>query len=89
MVDTSNLPQVNSLMQRYINYRQALDVIDHDGRIASFALTGPGGLVQVAAHDIEYPQQMLDAIRNQVRRRLDDLEDDLAKLGVELNGVRR
>lgn len=89
MVDITDLPQVNSLMQNYINYRQALDVLDDDGSIASFSLTGRRGFATVSAADIDYPQQMIDAIRDQVRRRVENLERDLADLGVELNGARR
>lgn len=89
MVDTNNLPQINSLMTRYTNYRQALDVIDDGGAIVSFSLSGSRGFATVGANDINYPGAMIDAIRDQVRRRLDDLERELDALGVVLNGARR
>lgn len=82
MVDVNNLPQVNSIMQRYANYRQALDVIDRGGAIASFSLTGAGGFATVSSEGITYPPAMLQTIRDQVQARAHDLQGELAALGV-------
>lgn len=84
MVDTANLPQINSLMQSYTNYRQALDIIDNGGTIASFAVSGTRGFQNISAQDIVTPPQMLSAIRDQVQARVDDLTQQLAALGVTL-----
>lgn len=84
MVDVANLPQVNSLMQRYTNYRNALDIIDNGGAIASFAVSGTRGFENVSAQDITTPPQMLPAIRDQVQARVDDLTAQLAALGVTI-----
>lgn len=89
MVETLSLPQVSTLMQSYTNYRQALDIIDDGGRISSFVLAGPIGSATVLSDDIEYPRQMLEAIRDQIAARLDDLEKDLSDLGVEFPRTRR
>lgn len=84
MVDTNNLPQINSIMQRYANYRQALDVIDRGGSIASFSLSGAGGFATVSSEGITYPPAMLQTIRDQVQARADDLTSQLAALGVSI-----
>lgn len=84
MVDTNNLPQINSIMQRYTTYRQALAVIDSGGSIASFSLSGAGGFAQVSSEGIIYPPAMLQTIRDQVQARVDDLTSQLAMLGVSI-----
>lgn len=84
MVDVSNLPQVNSLMQSYTNYRQALAVIDGNGTIASFAVSGAAGFANVPAEGIATPPAMLQTIRDQVQGKVFDLQSQLAALGVTL-----
>lgn len=85
MIDVKNIPQINSLMQRYTNYRQALDVIDGGGAIAAFTLSGPTGVSEVISEGITYPPTMLQSIRDQVQARIDDLTQQLAALGVTLS----
>lgn len=84
MVDIKNLPQINSLMARYTTYRQALDIIDNSGIIASFVVSGSRGVQQISAEDIVTPPTMLTAIRDQVQARVNDLQSQLAALGVTL-----
>lgn len=88
MVDIADISRVNSLMQRYGNYLQALSAIRDNGRIAAFVVVNGDGAsgAQISTEGIDYPAQMIDAIRTQLEYRLTDIVRDLEGLGVQING---
>lgn len=93
MVDRNNLQQVNMLYAEASMIESALQGFDNGGRIVEMSVS-PGPLpegadvimrpsgIPVSTVHIDYPPQMVDAIRQQLAARHDAIESELRALGL-------
>lgn len=93
-MNRTDLPQATSLYQRAVEIEEALGVIDRAGTITAVTITpkeatGEGvGERIVSTIGLQYPPQMIEAIRTQLEERLAAINHELADLGVS-EGVAR
>jgi len=84
MVDRSDLPAVQRINNELIAIEQATENFDHGGRIVNMSIGGPEGAIQVVVPTLymEYPPQMVEAIKSLFYARKDELRQELEALGV-------
>lgn len=96
-MDRTDLGLANSLFSRYLNYREALAL--KDAKIVAFTLEGESDLdedgetstetnqLTVSAEGIQTPPQMLTAITEQIGKRIEEINEQLTKMGVSESEV--
>ena len=92
MVSQSDLAKVNRLNEEYQNITRAIENLDGGGRIVTMVISAPqpengngfpmGQAAVVPTQYINYPDQMIDAIKHAVDARMHEIRDELASLGV-------
>ena len=85
MVALNDMRQITELYQEFRTIDQAIGNLDTGGRIIQMSISsGPLGRmpVSVSTMDIEYPPQMVEAIKTVLRARQSAIRDELATLGV-------
>lgn len=90
MVDRADLNRITMLYQQRRSIQLALGNLAGGGRIVQIAIDPPPsagppemhGPVSISTSSMEYPQQMVEAIRSELQKRLDEIDRELGDLGV-------
>lgn len=92
MVDISDLQKAMMLSSEKQTIAMALEQLDRDGIILSMSIgpkPAPGqpsfpgmGGIQVDTSRMDYPAQMVEAIKGNLHQRQDEIEQELQGLGV-------
>ena len=90
MVDFAHLSDATALMNEITNIGTALDNFDAGGRIIAMTISGPQTgdtpnpttSIAIPTAFIDYPPQMVDAIRAALDARRDEITQQLSDLGV-------
>lgn len=89
MVERTDLLRATGLYQQSQEIKRSLDVMDRKGTITAVTITVPSpedvrdpDAATVSTIGLQYPPQMIEAIRTQLEARLHAIDDELASLGV-------
>lgn len=91
MVDTTNLPQINSLYSELNQAEQAIKLFNEGGRIIALSVGKRDAedkfwqfTATASTEYMAYPPQMIDTIKGFLGQRLADLKQQLTDLGMTL-----
>jgi hypothetical protein len=87
MTTRNDLPEAITLVAQYNTLQRALAIMGRTPTISQLTVadastTEAGDSVQIDAAGITYPPQMLDAIRTQLQARINQINAELAAMGV-------
>ena len=90
MVAASDIRRINELYGEYDAIGRAIRNIDAGGRIVAIGFGPPnsqegGHIAMVGAAYMQHPTQMMAGIVQQLKGRLEEIEDELGDLGVTLD----
>lgn len=97
MVNREDIGRISELYQQAANYKAALEVLELGPRIVAFVVEGEivthndyddtdtttTRMATINAEGIQYPPQMIQAIKAQVEKRLGEIGNELQQLGVK------
>lgn len=91
MVSKADIDTANQLIREHRHLGLALGYFDDGGRIVGMTVAGPaqrfgrGNLaptIAISTYDIDYPPQMVEAIKTALQARQGAIIDELSALGV-------
>lgn len=83
MVDRDDIPRISALNTEKAMLERALGNLNTpDGRIDSMEIGGPMSAAFINTIGWQYPPQMVEAIKENLNRRLAEIAKELADLGV-------
>lgn len=85
MVDINAIGRAAQLVDEKNRINYAIQNFDHGGRIVQMEVGGPQpnmGIVSISTVYMDYPDQMVDSIKQLFARRLAEIQKELDGLGV-------
>jgi hypothetical protein len=82
MVDVANLERARMLSLEITNIEAAIRQLEDGEKILSLVVGPPTGAVSIPTGYMQFPPQMVEAIKTYAHGRLDAISEELVKMGV-------